>query len=81
MFGSELKELKDLLSRMLVKDPAKRLKNLADVRSHPWFAKHISFSDIEARKVKAPFEPQIASEESLEGERDEELEAISHLFL
>jgi len=55
MFGSELKELKDLLQRMLVKDPAKRLKSLADVRSHPWFAKHISFSDIEAKKLKAPF--------------------------
>jgi len=40
MFGSELKELKDLLSRMLIKDPSKRIKTLREVKEHPWFARN-----------------------------------------
>lgn len=62
MFGSELRELKDLLAKMLVKDPTKRLRKLSEVRKHPWFANHINFADIEARKVKAPTEPVFESE-------------------
>jgi len=57
MFGSELKDLKDLLSRMLVKDSKKRLSKLSEIKNHPWFQKNISFQDVEDRRMDAPFVP------------------------
>jgi serine/threonine protein kinase len=46
MFGSELRDLHDLLQRMMVKDPNKRLNSLQQVRDHAWFAKHIDFNKV-----------------------------------
>lgn len=85
MFGSELKELKDLLSRMLIKDPKKRLKSLKEVKEHAWFSKNIDFKRVATFELPAPFEPAKRTEEEegklLTFEKSPEVEAITHLFL
>ena len=32
------KNLKDLLGLLFVKDPVMRMKNLGNIKEHPWFA-------------------------------------------
>lgn len=83
MFGSELKELKDLLSRMLIKDSGKRLKTLKEVKSHPWFSKHINLTEIETKSLTAPFVPSVRTEDDklFAQPRSAGVEAIAHLFL
>lgn len=83
MFGSELKDLKDLLSRMLIKDPKKRIKTLREVKEHPWFTKNFDFSKIATKEIPAPFVPEERREEEklYTLAKSPEVEAVSHIFL
>jgi len=83
MFGSELKDLKNLLLKMLVKDHKMRLKTLKEVREHSWFSKQIDFAKVMAQELKAPFlpEPRAQDDKLLALDKSPEVEAITHLFL
>ncbi|XP_012876360.1 PREDICTED: ribosomal protein S6 kinase alpha-4 [Dipodomys ordii] len=55
----------DLLKRLLCKDPQKRLgagpQGAQEVKSHPFF-QGLDWAALAARKIQAPFQPQIRSE-------------------
>jgi serine/threonine protein kinase len=56
-------ECKDFISKLLDKDPAKRLgsKNGVDeILSHPFFAS-INFDELLIKKIEAPFKPKLSS--------------------
>lgn len=57
-------QAKDLISRILVLSPSKRLGSLAggdhDIRDHPWLAS-LSTSDMLEKRIKAPWKPKIKS--------------------
>ena len=57
-----LQELKDLVKRLLVHNPAHRLGALkggaADVKAHPWF-KDFDWEAFSSRGIKAPFVPKV----------------------
>ncbi len=56
---------RELLSGLLVKDPARRLgggpDDAKEIMNHPFFAA-INWIDLEQRKVEPPFKPQVMSE-------------------
>lgn len=56
---------KDLLSRLLVKDPAQRLgggpDDAQEIMVHPFFSS-INWTDLVAKRIPAPFLPQVTSE-------------------
>ncbi|XP_017332476.1 ribosomal protein S6 kinase alpha-5 [Ictalurus punctatus] len=56
---------KDIIQRLLIKDPKKRLgsglSGAQDVKSHPFYQK-INWEDLAAKKVPAPFKPVIRDE-------------------
>ncbi|KAK2077799.1 hypothetical protein QBZ16_004647 [Prototheca wickerhamii] len=56
------KELKDLVRRLLCKQPLRRLgaKGAAEVRRHPWFAK-FDWRGLGKRSVRAPYAPKVCS--------------------
>ena len=39
------KNIRDLFSKLLTKDPEERLKNASEIKSHPWFS-HINWADL-----------------------------------
>ena len=56
------KEAVDLLQKLFVKDPEKRLGNgengLNDIKSHPFYAE-IDWDNLLAKKIKPPFVPKL----------------------
>uniref|UniRef100_A0A1A9Z7G5 non-specific serine/threonine protein kinase n=1 Tax=Glossina pallidipes TaxID=7398 RepID=A0A1A9Z7G5_GLOPL len=60
------KTAKDFILGMLKKDPTKRLngnkKCAEDIKSHPFFH-GINWNDLQNKRLKAPFQPQLNSEE------------------
>ena len=58
-------EAKDLLTKLFIKDPEKRLgsgpNGLKDIQSHPFFAS-IDWESILEKKIKPPFTPKLRSE-------------------
>lgn len=56
---------KDLLSKLLVKDPEERLgageSDSQEIKDHPWFA-NISWDDIYNKSQKPPYTPQLDNE-------------------
>ncbi|GFN99037.1 ribosomal protein s6 kinase [Plakobranchus ocellatus] len=56
-------EAKDLIQRLLTKDPSKRLgsRSIEDVKRHPFF-KSLCWEDLAQKKVPAPFKPKIRNE-------------------
>jgi len=60
-------EAKDLISKLLDKDPGKRLgrKGLKEIKKHSFFD-GIKFSMITKKKIKAPFKPKIDKNNGLE---------------
>uniref|UniRef100_A0AAR2M3U7 non-specific serine/threonine protein kinase n=1 Tax=Pygocentrus nattereri TaxID=42514 RepID=A0AAR2M3U7_PYGNA len=55
----------DLIRKLLVKDPHKRLgsgpRGAEDIKSHPFF-KGLSWADLEQKKVVSPFKPELRNE-------------------
>ena len=60
-------EAKDLISKLLEKDPGKRLgrKGLEEIQKHAFFDE-IKFSMIRKKKIKAPFKPKIGKNNGLD---------------
>jgi len=56
-------KLQDLLKKLLVKDPAKRLGHggSKELKEHPWFDK-LSWEMLLNKKIKAPFMPKLSSD-------------------
>lgn len=56
-------EARDLLTKLLNRDPAKRLgvKGAQDIRNHPFFARHIDFKKLWQKKIQPPFKPAVVS--------------------
>ncbi|XP_035465837.1 ribosomal protein S6 kinase alpha-5 isoform X3 [Scophthalmus maximus] len=65
---------KDLVQRLLIKDPKKRLgsgpNGAANVKKHPFYQK-INWEDLAAKKVPAPFKPVIRDELDVSNFADE----------
>jgi len=56
-------ECKDLISKLLDKDPAKRLGTsggVDEILSHPFFAS-INLDELVEKKIEAPFKPKLSS--------------------
>ncbi len=64
-------ELRDLIWKLLAKEPEKRLghKGADQVKSHSFF-KGINWDDVLKKKLKAPFVPTLNSEEDVRYFRD-----------
>jgi serine/threonine protein kinase len=56
-------EARDLLTKLLNRDPAKRLgvKGAQEIRNHPFFARHIDFKRLWQKKIQPPFKPSVVS--------------------
>ena len=56
-------EARDLLTQLLNRDPAKRLgvRGAQDIRSHPFFSRHIDFKKLWQKKLQPPFKPSVVS--------------------
>jgi len=57
-------EVKDLISKCLIKDPAQRMGSQSDseeFKRHPWFA-NMDWESLMNKTMKAPFEPELAKE-------------------
>ena len=55
------KNLRDLFSKLLQKDPEQRLKDATQIKQHPWFGL-VQWDDLTAKKLKPPFVPIINGE-------------------
>jgi len=55
--------LQDLLKKLLIKDPSKRLghSNVKEIKEHPWFEK-LNWDSLLHKKIKAPFMPKLNSD-------------------
>ncbi|CBQ67894.1 probable Serine/threonine-protein kinase gad8 [Sporisorium reilianum SRZ2] len=65
-FGDEVSpDARHLLTLLLNRDPAQRLGSgthgAADIKAHPFFAKHIDWKLLLAKKIPPPFKPSVAS--------------------
>ena len=49
---------KDLLGKLLVKDPKQRLASVTDIMQHPFFAS-IDWQRMEQRQCATPYQPQV----------------------
>ena len=59
-------EAKDFISRLLVKNPKKRLgskRGFIEVFEHPWF-RDFDWVDLLERKIKAPYQPMMGAWEN-----------------
>lgn len=57
-------EVKDIVSKFLIRDPEKRLQNAEDIRSHPWF-KNLDWAKLESLQITPPFKPDVKSVDDL----------------
>ena len=57
------KESVDLLSRLLVKDPSKRLMDPSQIKSHPFFNGFIDWKLMLSKTLKTPYKPLLDSTE------------------
>ena len=76
-------EARDIIRKLLVKDPTQRLgsqKDVEDLKSHPWF-KGFDWEALLARKMPTPFKPKVSGEEWVKN-FDEEFtsESIKNFF-
>jgi len=53
-------DAKDLLEKLLVRDPARRLTDPAQIKRHPWFSS-IDWSKLEKKELTPPFIPPVKS--------------------
>ena len=54
-------DVRDLLARLLMKDPARRLTKVSEIKAHPFF-RGIDWVKLAARKIEPPFRPEISSD-------------------
>lgn len=58
-------EARDLLTRLLRRDPMQRLgsgpQGAAEIKNHPFFTNHIDWQLLLAKKVQPPFKPDVSS--------------------
>ena len=56
-------EARSLLVGLLNRDPAHRLgvNGAADIKNHPFFARHIDWKRLIAKKIQPPFKPAVVS--------------------
>lgn len=58
-------DARDLLTRLLHREASQRLgygpHGAAEIKSHPFFTKHIDWNQLLAKKVQPPFKPGVAS--------------------
>ncbi|XP_073520080.1 protein kinase C delta type-like [Phyllobates terribilis] len=54
-------DLKDLIKKLLCKNPQKRLGVCGNIREHPFFT-NISWEDLEKRRAKPPFRPVLEND-------------------
>ncbi|PKI83216.1 hypothetical protein MVES_002856 [Malassezia vespertilionis] len=58
-------DARDLLTRLLQRDATQRLgtgpHGTAEIKSHPFFTKHIDWAQLLSKKVQPPFKPGVAS--------------------
>jgi serine/threonine protein kinase len=67
-------DLKDIITRLLDKNPATRLGSLNDaddIVNHPWFSQGIDFDKLLSRKLTAPFKPDLEKLKAKKGEDEE----------
>jgi serine/threonine protein kinase len=59
-------EAKDIILKLLIKDPSKRLGSKGDqeIKAHPWF-KGFDFDALKAKKLPTPFKPKVEGDEWL----------------
>lgn len=57
------KEARSLLTLLLNRDPKQRLgvNGAQDIKNHPFFARHIDWKQLIAKKIQPPFKPAVAS--------------------
>jgi serine/threonine protein kinase len=58
-------EAKDIIKKLLIKDPAKRLGTVGDIndlKNHPWF-KGFDWAALLAKKMRPPFTPKVSGED------------------
>jgi serum/glucocorticoid-regulated kinase 2 len=64
LFGPEIgDEAKDILTRLLTRDPSRRLgvNGAEEIKRHPFFHNHIDFGLLARKKIQPPFKPSVAS--------------------
>ena len=61
-------DARSLLTKLLNRDPAQRLgvNGAQEIKDHPFFAKHIDWKRLLAKKIQPPFKPAVVSLMSLE---------------
>ena len=69
-------DLKDLISKLLVKTPGKRLgvSSISSLKSHPWFA-GLDWCALAARDLRAPYIPPTDARED-----DESMKGCTSFF-
>lgn len=65
-FGDEVsRDARSILTLLLNRDPSKRLgtggNGANDIKSHDFFAKHVDWNRLMAKKVQPPFKPAVVS--------------------
>ena len=69
-------ELKDIITRLLDKNPATRLGSINDaddIVAHPWFRKGLNFDKLMSKELEAPFIPDLERLKSKNSENKEEI--------
>ena len=56
-------DARSLLTKLLNRDPAQRLgvNGAQEIKDHPFFAKHIDWKRLLAKKIQPPFKPAVVS--------------------
>ena len=56
-------DARSLLTQLLNRDPARRLgvNGAQEIKDHPFFAKHIDWKRLLAKKIQPPFKPAVVS--------------------
>lgn len=57
-------ELKDLVDKLLTKDPSERIGSAEEILAHPWF-KNIDIEKLKEKKLKPPFDLSFKYQEDL----------------
>jgi serum/glucocorticoid-regulated kinase 2 len=64
-------EARSILTLLLNRDPSRRLgvNGAQDIKNHPFFARHIDWKKLMAKKIQPPFKPAVVSPPNYESGR------------